>query len=423
MIKPDYTNLNEEEKKGITELGEEEKKYVIFLFADLVFVRVFLFLDVQLTLSDLVFVRVPLPRCSTDAFTSLFPFLFFRSRARRLNAGEPRLFEVDKKKKKVLQFSTLIETNSFEIDTQAKVLGISAKAIAKAWKFFEYRKLSSCTTRFLHSGEHGFDEDIMKQLGFKKEDHVTVLVWYALLDDKTKKKVNNDAARNTRRYAKDRFCELGAMCLVCPGNNGKGTPKDVRYSGLGVGTYRHLECLLPRRCELGAKCLVTPQTGGEGPAKDLRSSGLGVGTYRHLRCKQEPIHDAHHSKFGDSVDCPCGNYRKCPKTHKFNNNQCGECGSNCTRQLFEFQQLHDFKVYGIHGFRLLREKRAESISHLCFRCVQSRRDEVERRIKKITKFREVAIDEYKKNLLKLEFICENTDRKGSRTRSLKRKSP
>jgi len=468
---------------------------------------VFFFLDVQLTLSDLVFVRVPLPRCSTDAFTSLFPFLFFRSRARCLNAGKPRLFEVDKKKKKVLQFSTLIETNSFEIDTQAKVLGISAKAIAKAWKFFEYRKLSSCTTRFLHSGEHGFDEDIMKQLGFKKEDHVTVLVWYALLDDETKKKVNNDAARNTRRYAKDRFCELGAMCLVCPGNNGKGTPKDVRYSGLGVGTYRHLECLLPRRCELGAKCLVTPQTGGEGPAKDVRHSGLGsgtyrhvecllprrcelgakclvtpqtggegpakdllssglgkgtyrhvecllprrcelgakclvtpqtggegpakdvrysglgVGTYRHLRCKQEPIHDAHHSKFGDSVDCPCGNYRKCPKTHKFNNNQCGECGSNCTRQLFEFQQLHDFKVYGIHGFRLLREKRAESISHLCFRCVQSRRDEVERRIKKITKFREVAIDEYKKNLLKLEFICENTDRKGSRTRSLKRKSP
>jgi hypothetical protein len=39
MIKPDYTNLNEEEKKGITELNEEEKKYVIFLSVDLVFVR------------------------------------------------------------------------------------------------------------------------------------------------------------------------------------------------------------------------------------------------------------------------------------------------------------------------------------------------------------------------------------------------
>ena len=62
MIKPDYTDLNDEEKKGIMELDEEEKKYVIFLSADLVFVRVFLFLDVQLTLSDLVFVRVPLPR-------------------------------------------------------------------------------------------------------------------------------------------------------------------------------------------------------------------------------------------------------------------------------------------------------------------------------------------------------------------------
>ena len=182
MIKPDYTNLNDEEKKGIMELDEEEKKYVIFLSV------------------DLVFVRVPLPRCSTDAFTSLFPFLFFRSRARRLNAGEPRLFEVDKKK--VLQFSTLIETNSFEIDTQAKVLGISKGMIAKAWKFFEYRKLSSGTTRFLHSGEHGFDEDIMKQLGFKKEDHVTVLVWYALLDDETKKKVNNKAARVKRNDEK-----------------------------------------------------------------------------------------------------------------------------------------------------------------------------------------------------------------------------
>ena len=98
----------------------------------------FFFLDVQLTLSDLVFVRVPLPRCSTDAFTSLFPFLFFRSRARRLNAGEQRLFKVDEK---FIQFSTLIETNSFEIDTQAKVLGISKGRIKEAWKFFEYRKL------------------------------------------------------------------------------------------------------------------------------------------------------------------------------------------------------------------------------------------------------------------------------------------
>lgn len=50
MIKPVYTNLNDEEKKGITELGEEEKK------------------------------------C--------------------LNAGKPRLFEVDKKKK--MSFSFLL---------------------------------------------------------------------------------------------------------------------------------------------------------------------------------------------------------------------------------------------------------------------------------------------------------------------------
>ena len=181
MIKPVYTNLNDEEKKGIMELDEEEKKYVIFLSA------------------DLVFVRVPLPRCSTDAFNYLFPFLFFRSRARRLNAGEQRLFEVDGK---FIQFSTLIETNSFGVDTQAKVLGISTGMIKKAWKFFGYRKLLSDTTRFLNSGEHGFDENIMEQLGFNKEDHVTVLVWYALLDDETKKKVNNKAATEKRNREK-----------------------------------------------------------------------------------------------------------------------------------------------------------------------------------------------------------------------------
>ena len=181
MIKPVYTNLNDEEKKGIMELDEEEKKYVIFLSA------------------DLVFVRVPLPRCSTDAFNYLFPFLFFRSRARRLNAGEQRLFEVDEK---FIQFPTLIETSSFGVDTQAKVLGISTGMIKKAWKFFGYRKLSSGTTRFLNSGEHGFNENIMERLGFNKEDHVTVLVWYALLDDKTKKKVNNKAAKVKRNREK-----------------------------------------------------------------------------------------------------------------------------------------------------------------------------------------------------------------------------
>ena len=188
MIKPVYTNLNDEEKKGIMELDEEEKKYVIFLSA------------------DLVFVRVPLPRCSTDAFNYLFPFLFFRSRARRLNAGEQRLFEVDEK---FIQFPTLIETSSFGVDTQAKVLGISTGMIKKAWKFFGYRKLSSGTTRFLNSGEHGFDENIMERLGFNKEDHVTVLVWYALLDDKTKKKVNNKAAiaKRNREKAKQEMVE------------------------------------------------------------------------------------------------------------------------------------------------------------------------------------------------------------------------
>ena len=42
----------------------------------------------------------------------------------------------------------------------------------------------------------------MEQLGFNKEDHVTVLVWYALLDDETKKKVNNKAAENKRSCEK-----------------------------------------------------------------------------------------------------------------------------------------------------------------------------------------------------------------------------
>ena len=66
MIKPNYTNLNDEEKRGIMVLDEEEKEYVIFLSADLIFVRVFLFLDVQLTLS---------------IFSFSFPFLslYFRS--------------------------------------------------------------------------------------------------------------------------------------------------------------------------------------------------------------------------------------------------------------------------------------------------------------------------------------------------------
>ena len=62
MIKPNYTNLNDEEKKGITVLDEEEKEYVIFL-------------------SDLIFVRVPLPRCSTDAFNILFFLSFSFARA------------------------------------------------------------------------------------------------------------------------------------------------------------------------------------------------------------------------------------------------------------------------------------------------------------------------------------------------------
>ena len=112
MIKPVYTNLNDEEKKGIMGLDEEEKKYVIFFCPPISFLFVFLFLDVQLTLSNY-----------------LFPFLFFRSRARRLNAGEQRLFEVDGK---FIQFSTLIETNSFGVDTQAKVLEISTGMIKKA---------------------------------------------------------------------------------------------------------------------------------------------------------------------------------------------------------------------------------------------------------------------------------------------------
>ena len=103
---------------------------------------------------------------------------------------------------KFIQFTTLIETSSFGKGTQAKVLGISTSRLTKAWNSFGYRKLSPGTTRFLHSGEHGFDENIMERLGFNKDVHVSVLVWYALLDAKTRNEVNNDAAKTKRSYAK-----------------------------------------------------------------------------------------------------------------------------------------------------------------------------------------------------------------------------
>ena len=82
------------------------------------------------------------------------------------------------------------------------MLGISTSRLTKAWNSFGYRKLSPGTTRFLHSGEHGFDENIMERLGFNKDVHVSVLVWYALLDAKTRNEVNNDAAKTKRSYAK-----------------------------------------------------------------------------------------------------------------------------------------------------------------------------------------------------------------------------
>ena len=72
MIKPNYTNLNDEEKKGIMVLDEEEKEYVIFLSADLIFVRVFLFLDVQLTLSIFSFWDFALRAFKTVSFSGLF---------------------------------------------------------------------------------------------------------------------------------------------------------------------------------------------------------------------------------------------------------------------------------------------------------------------------------------------------------------
>ena len=104
-----------------------------------------------------------------------------------------------------IAFATLIETSSLVRDAQARVLGISEPSLRKAWKFFGYRrKLHEVTTRFLRSGEHGFDEKIMEQLGFNEEDHVSVLAWYVLLDDKTRKEVNNDAAGQKRKYEKEK---------------------------------------------------------------------------------------------------------------------------------------------------------------------------------------------------------------------------
>lgn len=143
---------------------------------------------------------------STDTFNTLF-FLFFRSRARYLNARQPSLFKVVRYGEFVgsIAFATLIETSSLVRDAQARVLGISEPSLRKAWKFFGYRrKLHEVTTRFLRSGEHGFDEKIMEQLGFNEEDHVSVLAWYVLLDDKTRKEVNNDAAGQKRKYEKEK---------------------------------------------------------------------------------------------------------------------------------------------------------------------------------------------------------------------------
>ena len=146
----------------------------------------------------------------TKILISLLSFLSF-ARSRHINKVKKNPYEVKGEKggggegakcTGFITFDLLLETSALGQEAQAKALGISKNSLNHVWKFFGCRKLGCGMAGAIHSGEHGFDENIMERLGFNKEDHVTVLVWYALLDDKTKKKVNNTAATIKRNYEK-----------------------------------------------------------------------------------------------------------------------------------------------------------------------------------------------------------------------------
>ena len=105
----------------------------------------------------------------------------------------------------------LLETSLLDKEAQARALGVSQHCIEKAWKFFGYRKLSPGTAAAVSAGEHMFDEDIMKDHGYVKDNGVSVFAWFALLDDEKKTLVNNKTAQNRREYAKKKSTPTGVL--------------------------------------------------------------------------------------------------------------------------------------------------------------------------------------------------------------------
>jgi len=105
----------------------------------------------------------------------------------------------------------LLETSLLDKEAQARALGVSQHCIEKAWKFFGYRKLSPGTAAAVSAGEHMFDEGIMKEHGYEKDNGVSVFAWFALLDDEKKTLVNNKTAQNRREYAKKKSTPTGVL--------------------------------------------------------------------------------------------------------------------------------------------------------------------------------------------------------------------
>ena len=120
----------------------------------------------------------------------------------------------------------LLETSLLDKEAQARALGISRACLEKAWKFFGFqKKLHPATAAAVSAGEHFFDEEIMKEHGYVKENGVSVFVWFAFLDDAKQKLVNNKAAQKKRENAKNRSTPTGVFT-----DNGKEVMKaHLRY--------------------------------------------------------------------------------------------------------------------------------------------------------------------------------------------------
>ena len=120
----------------------------------------------------------------------------------------------------------LLETSLLDKEAQARALGVSKGCLEKAWKFFGFqKKLHPATAAAVSAGEHFFDEEIMKEHGYVKENGVSVFVWFAFLDDAKQKLVNNKAAQKKRENAKNRSTPTGVFT-----DNGKEVMKaHLRY--------------------------------------------------------------------------------------------------------------------------------------------------------------------------------------------------